>query len=40
MKILSFNVLCRDWQPRVPLVTATIRAEAPDLFGLQEAHAG
>ncbi len=40
MNVLSFNILCRDWQPRVPPVTATIRDTAPDLFGLQEAHAG
>ena len=39
MNVLSFNVLCRDWAPRVPLVTDVIRAEAPDVFGLQEAHA-
>ena len=39
MNILSFNVLCRDWVSRVPLLNDLIRAEAPDVFGLQEAHA-
>ena len=39
MNVMSFNVLCRDWAPRVPLVTEVIRAYSPDVFGLQEAHA-
>ena len=39
MKLMSFNVLCRDWAPRVPLVSSVIRTYAPDVFGLQEAHA-
>ena len=39
MRVMSFNVLCRDWAPRVQPVTDVIRAYAPDVFGLQEAHA-
>lgn len=43
MKVMSFNILCggggeRDWTCRKQLVIETIRREAPDTFGVQEAH--
>ena len=38
MKIMSFNILCRDCQTRVQDVVNVIRARMPDSFGLQEAH--
>ena len=45
MKVMSFNLLCggkgeRDWPCRVPPVVETIRREAPDTLGVQEAHSG
>ena len=43
MKVMSFNVLCAGdgedaWEKRVPRVLGAIRAEWPDVFGVQEAH--
>ena len=43
MKVMSFNLLCggageRDWKERAGLAIRAIRSEAPDLFGVQEAH--
>lgn len=38
MKIMSYNVLCRDWRERSDAVTALVKQQQPDTFGLQEAH--
>lgn len=44
-RIMSVNVLCygrdeRFWEKRIPLVCEIIRKNAPDSFGVQEAHIG
>ena len=43
IKAMSFNILCagdgeNEWQKRVTRVVRMIKDEAPDLFGVQEAH--
>lgn len=45
MKIMSFNILCggrgsQNWVNRIPLVVRIINNNAPDTFGVQEAHIG
>ena len=43
IKVMSYNVLCygpdeMNWTLRKGMVTDIIKREAPDSFGVQEAH--